>query len=151
MKHRRRFRQRAAGAWGGFQERLVVTFLEMCLSTFPRGNPRRGFPLRKGPLGPFSNPFLRCRRRLRPQGRRPRTPTTFEKVDETFTFLHPTQARACEPAALRKPRRPKAPFATCPARPRAGHGLFLVLMILESSSIKLLISLNWRYTEANRT
>ena len=37
----------------------MVTFLEMCLSTFPRGNPRRGFPLRKGPPGPFSNPFLR--------------------------------------------------------------------------------------------
>lgn len=28
---------------------------------------------------------------------------------------------------------------------------FLLLMILLSSSIKLLMSLNWRYTDANRT
>ena len=28
---------------------------------------------------------------------------------------------------------------------------FLLLMILDSSSMKLLMSLNWRYTEANRT
>ena len=67
-----------------------------------------------------------CRRRLRPQGRRPRTPTTFEKVDETFTFLHPTQARAaCQPpsaspAALKRRSRHVQSghgpaFASCPA------------------------------------
>ena len=39
-------------------------------------------------------------------------PTTFEKVDETFTFLSQTQARACEPAALSQLRRPKAACAT---------------------------------------
>ena len=32
-------------------------------------------------------PSCACRRQLRPQGLCPRTPTTFEKVDETFTRL----------------------------------------------------------------
>ena len=36
----------------------MATFLEMCLSTFPRGNPRRGFPTKSLPPEAFST-FLR--------------------------------------------------------------------------------------------
>ena len=46
-----------------------------------------------------------------------------------------------EEKSARSPRRGPA---------AAGHS-FLLLMILDSSSIKLLMSLNWRYTEAKRT
>ena len=80
---RRRFRQRAAGAWGGFQAGLWK-------SSAGRGpaqeTPDEGF-LRETVRWTVSLFSCVCRRRLRPQGRRPRTPTTFEKVDETFTFL----------------------------------------------------------------
>ena len=66
----------------------MVTFLEMCLSTFPRGNPRRGFPLRKGPVGPFSNPFLRLPKATKAVGRCPTPCKLFEKnLTKNFTFL----------------------------------------------------------------
>ena len=53
-------------------------------------------------------------------------PTTFEKVDETFNCLHPTQARAaCQPPP-RKLRRPKAACATRPAGSPAGHSAMTV-------------------------
>ena len=72
---------------------------------------RKRRPLRKAFRRKPFLPSCVCRRRLRPQGRRPRTPTTFEKVDETFTFLHPT---CVEGPALAERKK-----AACPARPRA--------------------------------
>ena len=64
----------------------MVTFLEMCLSTFPRGNPRRGFPLRKGPLGPFSNPFLRLPKATKAAGASPPHPYKFFEKNLTKNF-----------------------------------------------------------------
>ena len=84
-----RFRQRAAGAWGGFQAGLWK-------SSAGRGpaqeTPDEGF-LRKTVRWTIFLFSCVCRRRLRPWDAVPH-PATFEKVDETFTFLHPTQARA---------------------------------------------------------
>ena len=52
-------------------------------------------------------------------GFHPKPHKPFEKgLSENFTCLSQTQARAFGPAALRKPRRLKAPFASCPVRPR---------------------------------
>ena len=85
----------------------MATFLEMCLSTFPRGNPRRGFPLRKGPPGPFSNPFLRLPKATKAAGASPPHPyKPFEKgLSENFTCLYLTRARAFGLASFSQLRR----------------------------------------------
>ena len=104
---------------------------------------RKRRPLRKAFRRKPFLPSCVCRRRLRPQGRCPRTPTAFEKAGKTFTCLAKTQARAFGLAALSKPRRLKAPFATRPVRSRTGHApdalrisarLILPPMVLGSSS-----------------
>ena len=79
---------------------------------------------------------------LRAVGRCPTPCKPFEKgLSENFTCLHRTQARAFRPASLSRPRRLKAPFATCPAgspaatcpvRPRAGY-FFLLACFIRSS------------------
>ena len=87
-----------------------------------------------GACAPLAAFFHRLRR-LRPWSSAPHL-AAFEKAGKTFPCLHPTcvegpalaerkkaacpvrprtQARAFQPAALRKPRRLKAPFATRPA------------------------------------
>ena len=89
------------------------------------GSPESG--LCGTPRGGHSSPFfwsmgrrwLRPRTPVRSWGFTP-NPTTFEKVDETFTCLSRTQARAFELAALSQLRRPKAAFANCPAGSPAG-------------------------------
>ena len=55
---------------------------------------------------------------VRPWGSAP-NPAAFEKAGKTFTCLSQTQARAFQLVSLSRPRRLKAPFAACPARPRA--------------------------------
>ena len=67
---------------------------------------RKRRPLRKTFRRKPFLPSCVCRRRLRPQGRCPRTPTAFEKAGKTFTCLAKTQARAFGLAALSRPRRP---------------------------------------------
>ena len=117
--------------------RKLTQSLRLCQGTPDEGSLRKAFRRK-----PFL-PSCVCRRRLRPQGRCPRTPTAFEKAGKTFTCLAKTQARAFGLAALSKPRRLKAPFATRPVRSRTGHApdalrisarLILPPMVLGSSS-----------------
>ena len=80
--------------------------------------PRRGFPAKSLPQEAFST-LLRLPKATKAVElcSTPRKP--FEKgLSENFTCLHPTQARAFQLAAPRKPHRPKAACATCPVRPR---------------------------------
>ena len=102
LKHRRRFRQRAAGAWGGFQAGLRK-------SSAGRGpaqeTPDEGF-LRKTVRRTIFLFSCVCRRRLRPWDAVPH-PATFEKVDETFTRLRRGRALSVRSGAAFR-RRPRA-------------------------------------------
>ena len=127
---------RLGGISGGIGDNLPPS------GTALRKPPARVF-LEKHPTGMFFVSFLRLLMRKRPQGLCPRTPTAFEKAGKTFTCLAKTQARAFGLAALSKPRRLKAPFATRPVRSRTGHApdalrisarLILPPMVLGSSS-----------------
>ena len=71
--------QAFAGRVGWIMEGRVV-------STMPSGNPRRGFPTKSLPPEAFST-LLRLPEATKAAGALPRTPTTFEKVDETFHCL----------------------------------------------------------------
>ena len=80
--------------------RKLTQSLRLCQGTPDEGSLRKAFRRK-----PFL-PSCVCQRRLRPQGRCPRTPTAFEKAGKTFTCLAKTQARAFGLAALSRPRRP---------------------------------------------
>ena len=81
--------------------------------------PRRGFPLRKGPPGPFSNPFLRLPKATKAVGRCPTPCKPFEKgLSENFTCLHPAFAEGPALAERKK--------AACPVRSRTPSAGFPV-------------------------
>ena len=71
---------------------------------------RKRRPLRKAFRRKPFLPSCVCRRRLRPQGRCPRTPTAFEKAGKTFPCLYLTRARGRY-----------VPVGRCPAADRAGR------------------------------
>ena len=122
--------------------RKLTQSLRLCQGTPDEGSLRKAFRRK-----PFL-PTCVCRRRLRPQGRCPRTPTAFEKAGKTFTCLAKTQARAFGLAALIRPRRPQrrsrhvprghAPRLECPGTGpdalRITARLILPPMVLGSSS-----------------
>ena len=84
--------------------RKLTQSLRLCQGTPDEGSLRKAFRRK-----PFL-PSCVCRRRLRPQGRCPRTPTAFEKAGKTFTCLAKTQARGRY-----------VPVGRCPAADRAGR------------------------------
>ena len=75
--------QRTAHAFAG---RVGWIMEGRVASTMPSGNPRRGFPTKSLPPEAFST-LLRLSEATKAAGALPRTPTPFEKVDETFYCL----------------------------------------------------------------